>query len=109
MEETAMILLFHDKNWPQLKRAAANRTLVILPVGATEEHGKHLPVNTDTVIAERMAVVAAEKICGEVPVLVLPAIWTGYTAAQLKEWPGTVTIKPKTLIDLLSDVLESLV
>ncbi len=104
-----MAVHFQTQRSPQLEQAAKARTLILLPIGATEEHGRHLPVNTDSVIAERMAIAAAERVAGEIPALMLPALWTGYSDAHLKQWPGTITLRPKTLIDLLYDVLESLI
>jgi creatinine amidohydrolase len=104
-----MTIHFQTQRSPQLEGAAKAGTLIVLPIGATEEHGRHLPVNTDCVIAERMALAAAERVAGQIPVLVMPTIWTGYSDAHLKQWPGTITIRPKTLIDLMYDVLASLV
>jgi hypothetical protein len=46
-----MSFYFADQSWPQLKEAIDKNTLIILPVGTTEEHGQHLPVSCDAMIA----------------------------------------------------------
>ena len=83
--------------------------MVIIPIGACEEHGRHLPVSTDTRIAYEAAIDAASIVSDQIPIAVLPAVWFGYTVAMLKNWPGTITIKPKVLIDLLYNICESLI
>jgi hypothetical protein len=50
-----MSLYFGDLSWPELERAIEKNTLIILPVGTTEEHGRHLPVETDAIIASEIA------------------------------------------------------
>ena len=49
---------------PQLRSLAKEDTIVILPVGSTEQHGPHLPVNTDCVIGEKVAAEAARAMFG---------------------------------------------
>jgi creatinine amidohydrolase len=83
--------------------------MVIIPIGACEEHGRHCPINTDTVQAYQASFDAAKKISKKIPIAVLPAVWFGYTVSILKNWPGTITIKPKVLIDLLYEICRSLI
>jgi len=104
-----MSIYFKNLSWPQLQEAAERKTIVLLPVGQIEEHGKHLPVSTDEVIATEAAKAVAEAVADEVPVLVMPTIWTGYSVKQLTRWPGTIRVKPETLIALIVDVCASLI
>ena len=69
--------------WQELRRtefeeAVKADAIVIIPVGSTEQHGNHLPINTDTNSCFTIAQRAAQAI-DEFPVLVLPLIWTGYS------------------------------
>ena len=50
-----MSLFFSELRSPQVKAAADQNTLLLLPFGQIEEHGPHLPINTDSLIAERLA------------------------------------------------------
>ncbi|MCX5906350.1 MAG: creatininase family protein [Deltaproteobacteria bacterium] len=77
----------------------------MIPVASTEQHGDHLPVNTDANICYTIAVAAAQSI-SEFPVLVLPAIWTGYSPHHMAH-PGTITLQYPTFVDLLTQVAIS--
>ena len=48
--------------WPDVRDAAVRGAAVVLPVGATEQHGYHLPLNTDAVLAERLALAVAQDV-----------------------------------------------
>ncbi len=100
---------FVDKTWPELEEAIRQNALLILPIGTIEEHGRHLPVSTDYVIVSEVARGVAEKLKGEIPILVLPTLWTGYSAREVARWPGTIRIRPLVLIQLIHDLLASLI
>jgi len=102
-----MSIYLGDLSWPQIKEAIEKNTVVLVPVGTVEEHGRHLPVSTDSVIATEIARRTAEKVKDELPVLVTPTIWTGYSAKEMSRWPGTIRIRPEVLIDLIYDLLAS--
>lgn len=61
--------------------------LLVLPLGAHEQHGAHLPFETDTIIADGIADRLVERL-GDAPVLALPAEPVGYSPEHL-DWPGT--------------------
>jgi len=104
-----MSIYFLDQSWPELKEAVKNNTLIILPVGQVEEHGMHLPVKTDAFIAEEVAKRVAEKIKSEIPVLVMPTIWSGYSMKPVAKWPGTIRLKPETFISMVFDICASII
>jgi creatinine amidohydrolase len=104
-----MKIRFEELRSPEVGELVERKGLVILPIGACEEHGRHLPVSTDTTMVYRAALDAAERAAGKVPLAVLPPVWFGYTMAILKNWPGTVTVKARVLIDLLVELCRSLV
>jgi creatinine amidohydrolase len=89
------------------EQAHARRDCVLLlPVGATEQHGPHLPVATDTLIVEHVALAAAEQAATRVPVLVMPTFAYGHSAHHLP-WTGTASITSGSLIAVLTDILGS--
>lgn len=100
---------FADKRYPQLQQEIDKGSVVLLPVGTVEEHGLHLPVNTDTVIATEVAAKAAERVLPDIPVLVMPTIWTGYSSREMTRWPGTIRVRTRVVIDLIYDVCTSLI
>ena len=105
-----MSLYFHELTWPEIGEAAARKTLILLPVGQIEEHGPHLPLECDCVIAGETARTVAERIRAEIPVLVMPTLWTGYSVRQVARWPGLITFRqPESMIQLVYDILASLV
>jgi len=99
----------HD--WGALTRqeiAAARYAgaLPVLTVGSVEQHSDHLPVDTDTLSAHRVATLAAER-CGAPHVLVLPPPSFGFSPHHLA-WPGTISLSLGTFMGLVSDVADSL-
>ena len=96
--------------WEELRRtefeqAVKADAVVIIPVASTEQHGDHLPVNTDANQCFSIAQRAAQAI-DEFPVLVLPVVWTGYSSIFMA-YPGTITLKFHTFVELLSDIAVS--
>ncbi len=91
--------------WPELERAlAAGRRLAVLPLGATEQHGPHLPFATDTWIADALAV----RFCARVPgALRLPALGLGASSEHLS-FPGTLSLSADSLSAVLADLARSL-
>lgn len=79
-----------------------DRPVALLPIGATEQHGHHLPLGTDNFLAEDYARRIAERIDG----IVLPTVPFGYSWVW-QDLPGTVTVGHRTLEAYLTDVVES--
>lgn len=104
-----MKIRFEEMRSPEIGEFIKKDGMVIVPIGACEVHGRHLPVITDTKMAYSAAIDAAEKMSPKIPVSVLPAVWFGYSISILKNWPGTITIRPKVLIDLLYNICQSLI
>ncbi len=90
-----------DHSWPQVAELIArgyDRLLLIL--GATEQHGPHLPLSTDTLVAERLAQELARRL-GDT--LVAPVIPVG-TSDEHKEFAGTLSLSKATLAALIGDI-----
>lgn len=90
-----------DASWPEVDRAAAS--LLVVPVGATEQHGPHLPLSTDTDIA----VALAEELAARVPgVVVAPALAYG-SSGEHQDFPGTLSIGRSALELVLVELCRS--
>ena len=77
----------------------AAQTLAVLPVGAVEQHGPHLPVSVDATLLQGIVDAALPQLPADVPVLVLPAQNVGLSTEHLN-FPGTLSLSPKLIIDL---------
>jgi creatinine amidohydrolase len=102
-------VFLRNLNSDQVCEATAKGTILLIPVGQTEEHGQHLPIGADSIIVETIAERAARQVAGKIPVLVAPAIQYGYSNEILRKWPGTFIVRPQVVIDLLVDVCCSAV
>ena len=100
--------LFGELTSPQIAEFVEKNALVLLPIGQTEEHGDHLPVDADTVIAESITQAAAQRLEDDIPVLVMRAIWAGYSGVELTKWPGTVRVRTRVIADYVFDIIHSL-
>ncbi|MGQ9732249.1 MAG: creatininase family protein [Candidatus Zipacnadales bacterium] len=92
---------------PEIGKWVERGALLLLPVGQIEEHGPHLPVNTDLVIAERTAEAAAALVHPEPPIILLPGVWSGYSAAVMQQWPGTIRLRTRVFADMMHDIVSS--
>lgn len=91
-----------DTNWQQIEAYLQHDDRVVLPIGSTEQHGL-LSLGTDTILAERVALEAAEPL--GIPVLpVLPFGMAPYFSA----FPGSLTLRMTTYIAVLRDLLDTL-
>ena len=99
-------VLWQEMRRTEFEKAAKADAIVIIPVASIEQHGNHLPVNTDTNYCFTIAQRAAQAI-DEFPVLVLPPVWTGYSPHHMGH-PGTITLKYHTFVELLTQVAASI-
>lgn len=86
--------------------AASDGSLLIIPVGSIEQHGHHLPVSTDTLLADSIAHLGAERVTDDLPVLVTPPVWAGYSPHHMS-LGGTITNSHDGLLDQLEAVAGS--
>ncbi|MFI5195599.1 MAG: creatininase family protein [Chitinophagales bacterium] len=90
-------------NWKEVEKYLEKDDRCILPIGSTEQHA-YLSLSTDSILAERIAVEAAEPL----GIPVFPVIHYGITPLFMA-FPGTVSLKPPTLNQLATDIIDSLV
>jgi len=97
-------MLYGYLTWREVEDIDKKRALAVLPIGSVEQHGFHLPLLTDTEIAYRLCV---QAFGGDPRVFVLPPVWWG-SATCVRDYPGTISLRPSTLLALLSDIFQAL-
>lgn len=80
-----------------------DRQTVLLPVGAVEAHGNHLPIDTDIIIATSLV----EEVSSRTGIIALPPLSYGYLKG-LRDFPGSISVRPDTFRALLADIAFSL-
>jgi creatinine amidohydrolase len=94
-------------SWQEAAGLDAERTVAVIPVAALEQHGPHLPLDTDTFLVTSVVEAAAQLAGAHGPVLVPPTIFAGSSAHHMA-FAGTVTLRPETLAAVVRDVCLSL-
>lgn len=94
----------HQMNWVDFDARRAETDLVLIPFGAVEVYGPHLPMGADGIATTALA----EGVAKRVPAFVAPLIPVGYSAA-LAEFPGTLSVQPASLVAYALDVAESFI
>jgi creatinine amidohydrolase len=90
-----------ELSWPAIEGlVAGGETLALLPVGAIEQHGRHLPVSTDAEIAEAVCHAAS----AQTGVPVLPTLRVGSSQAHTTAWPGTLSLPPRLLVEVVVEL-----
>jgi creatinine amidohydrolase len=101
--------LMEEMTWMEVREAALANRPVVLPVGSTEQHGPHLPLNTDCLLPVAIALEAARRV----PLVVAPPIRFGAMSRALigggETFPGTLSLRATTLIATIHEVLLGLV
>ncbi|MGM0604708.1 MAG: creatininase family protein [Halobacteriota archaeon] len=95
---------YDELRWPEIDAAAEAGATVLVPVGATEDHGPHLPVDVDRRIVEAICEPTA---AGRDDTLLFPTIDHGYLPHHM-DFPGGITIGWRTFVDYVIDVCTSL-
>ncbi|WP_197087025.1 creatininase family protein [Bradyrhizobium sp. LTSPM299] len=101
----------HEVFWSRLKATeflpVPKDAVVILPIGSTEQHGPHLPVDVDSRLAAEIAARTAQIVTRQQPVLVLPALWVSLAEHHMK-FGGTLTLDFATFSAVLRCIVRSL-
>jgi len=100
--------LMIDLTWEEF-RDRATTSVLLLPIGAVEQHGPHLPLDTDTVVPTALALAVASRL----PAIVAPTFAYGYKSQPNTgggvSFPGTVSFDGATLTACVRDVVRDLV
>ena len=84
----------------------AAKTIAVLPVAATEQHGPHLPLSVDTVLVDGVVGAALPHLAPALQVLFLPTQAIGLSPEHAR-FPGTLTLKSETVIHLWTEIAEA--
>jgi creatinine amidohydrolase len=90
--------------WIEAEKAFKKYNLVVIPLGArTKEHGPHLPLNNDWIMAEYLT----RRIAEQVPAIILPTLQYGYYPSFL-EYPGSVSLSLETSKNMIKEICSTL-
>jgi len=92
-----------DLKWPDIE-ALSRDTPIVIPVAALEQHGRHMPLFTDSLLLGEVIRRVTEKLKDRV--LFTPLMWLGNSEHHL-DFPGTMTASPRVYLDLLKDMVEN--
>ena len=92
-----------DLSGPEVADSLTPDSVVVLPVGAIEQHGPHLPLSVDTVIADEVASALLNAVGGDIDLWLLPTLAVSKSNEHL--WsPGTLSLSAETLLRVLDDL-----
>ncbi|HVW37211.1 MAG TPA: creatininase family protein [Pirellulales bacterium] len=94
-----------EMNWPQVA-ALSKDTPVVFPIAALEQHGRHMPVFTDSLLLGEVIRRASERLADRV--LFAPLMWLGNSDHHL-DFAGTLSAAPRTYLDLLETLMENFI
>jgi creatinine amidohydrolase len=93
---------FHDMTWPLLRNVARESTLVLAPIAACEQHSRHLPTYTDTLLVTAIAEGVEQRLPEQI--LLLPTQWFGASSHHLP-FGATLSAEVDTHITMITDLL----
>ena len=96
--------LYQQYTWVELKEVAARNPVVVLPIGSVEDHGPHLPLDTDNFLIWTICEEAARRANGDI--LLMPIIPYGFETHHM-DFPGTIDIHMEHLLNFVLDVTKS--
>ena len=95
--------IWQELSWPHIKESAEKGCVVIIPIGVIEQHGHHLPLDTDAFIAQEIARAAARR---DPEILVGPTVSFGFTPSN-KNFPGSISLTAATWSALIREIVRS--
>jgi creatinine amidohydrolase len=96
---------YSKMTWPEVNEAALQGRVAVIPAGTLEDHGLHLPIDTDVAIADRICQELADRLPDDI--MVIPPITFGFSPHHL-DGPGTTTLRWDTFIDSTTQIVNSL-
>ena len=92
-----------DITGPNVPEQISDNSLILLPVGAIEQHGPHLPMSVDTVIAEETSNALLDSVGDEIDLWLLPTL--SISKSNEHTWsPGTLSYSTTTMLNVLDDI-----
>jgi creatinine amidohydrolase len=97
-----------EYSWPEVATLIAEDPVAIIPVGAFEQHGHHLPLMVDAELAGTVALRAAEQATARgARCVVTPTVWSGYSPHHM-DFPGSVTLDDAVFGQMVGQIARSL-
>lgn len=82
--------------------------LVAWPIASLEQHGPYLPLGTDTIVLDYIVGEVRKRLNDRIPIMFIPTLALGKSPEHLN-FPGTISLRAKTLLDIMEDVVSSLI
>src|SRR6516225_2894070 len=96
---------FHEMTAPELRKVPRDSTVVMAPIAACEQHSRHLPTFTDTILVTAVAEGVEQKLPKQV--VLLPTLWLGASHHHL-QFGGTLSLDVDTHVTILSELITPL-
>jgi creatinine amidohydrolase len=97
-------MLHGEQKWPEVE--AIKDKVIVVPLGSLEQHGHHMPMLTDSMIATEIVARSESQLADEA--VFLPVLWVGASDHHLG-FPGTISLNNAVYVEVLEDILESLI
>lgn len=98
-------LWYQEMKWPEIVEKAKDCDIILLPIGSIEQHGPHCPVGVDSLNAQKIAELVAERT----GTIIAPPIWYGAHMYHQYGFPGTIPIRSDLIKEFVKDVVRGLV
>jgi creatinine amidohydrolase len=95
---------YQHYTWQELSKLVPQQPVVVLPVGSVEDHGLHLPLDTDNFLIQSIVEEAARRLDGEM--LLLPPVPYGFETHHM-DFPGTIDIRIENMLNFVLDITRS--
>jgi creatinine amidohydrolase len=103
VEKARPSVWLQDLTWPEVESYLGDDRIVLVPIGSTEQHGPAGPLGVDTFVA----ITLCEDVAEQRGVVCAPPLWYG-DSSHHSAFPGTISLRPDTLIEVVRDVCRSL-
>jgi creatinine amidohydrolase len=94
-------ILWEELTWKDVEKLTESMKMVIIPIGACEQHGPHLPLAVDTIDCYEVA----KRVSAKTGVPVIPPLAYGCSQSH-GDFPGTLSIRPETMIRMICDIVD---
>ncbi|MFB3818726.1 MAG: creatininase family protein [Candidatus Methylomirabilales bacterium] len=108
MTQATRRMFLQELTWEEAQGRAAQDATILFPAGSIEQHGPHLPVETDSRLVWEVATRAAARVADRANLLVAPPLYFGYSSHH-RTFPGTMTLSGPTYTRVLVELCESLI
>jgi creatinine amidohydrolase len=101
MHKENKAILWEELSWKDIEKLTTSMKMVIIPIGACEQHGPHLPLAVDTIDCYEVA----KRVSAKTGVPVIPPLMYGCSQSH-GDFPGTLSVRPETMIRMICDIVE---